>query len=56
MTQATKIIRNKFNNGEAVPSCINYITGPSKSSDIEMKLVVGVHGPVKVKFIVIQDL
>lgn len=56
MTQAAKIIRKKFGNGEAVPSCINYITGPSKSSDIEMKLVVGVHGPVKVKFIVVEDL
>lgn len=56
MTQATKIIREKVKKGEVLPSCINYITGPSKSSDIEMKLVVGVHGPVRVKFIVIEDL
>lgn len=56
MTQATKIIREKVKNGETLPSCINYITGPSKSSDIEMKLVVGVHGPVRVKFIVVEDL
>lgn len=56
MTQATQIIREKVKNGEVLPSCINYITGPSKSSDIEMKLVVGVHGPVRVKFIVVEDL
>ena len=43
MTQAAKILREKIKKGEAIPSCINYITGPSKSSDIEMKkLVVGV--------------
>lgn len=56
MTQAAKILREKVQNGEVLPSCINYITGPSKSSDIEMKLVVGVHGPVKVNFIVVEDL
>jgi L-lactate dehydrogenase complex protein LldG len=56
MTQATKILREKVRKGETIPSCINYITGPSKSSDIEMKLLVGVHGPVKVNYIVVEDL
>lgn len=56
MTQAAKILREKVKRGETLPSCINYITGPSKSSDIEMKLVVGVHGPVKVNYIVVEDL
>jgi len=53
LTQAVQKVHDRVSEG--LPACINFITGPSRTGDIEMDLAFGVHGPGKVHIILLRD-
>ncbi len=40
---------------DVMPRTVNWITGPSRSADIEQTLLVGAHGPRRVHIVVVKD-
>lgn len=53
LTEGVAAVHKEVSNG--LPACINFITGPSRTGDIEMELAFGVHGPGKVHVILLKD-
>ena len=45
-------VRSVYGKGEA-PRTVNFITGPSRSADIEQTLLLGAHGPRRLHIIVV---
>jgi L-lactate dehydrogenase complex protein LldG len=46
-------LRDKF--GIALPRVVNFITGPSRSADIEQTLILGAHGPRRLHVILVGE-
>lgn len=55
LTQGMELIETARRQGE-LPSSLNFVSGPSATSDIELVRVVGVHGPMRVAHVVVTDL
>ena len=44
-----------FQNGGDMGSYLNFITGPSRTADIEQTIVIGVHGPKEVHMVLLDE-
>jgi len=51
--QALDIARGK--DGGLLPRTINWISGPSRTADIEQTILVGVHGPKRVHIVIVDE-
>jgi L-lactate dehydrogenase complex protein LldG len=47
-------LRGRFGKGE-MPRTLNFITGPSRSADIEQTLLLGAHGPRRLHIVVVKE-
>ena len=41
--------------GESMPRAVNWITGPSRSADIEQQLQMGAHGPIQLHILLLEE-
>ncbi|HEX6977891.1 MAG TPA: lactate utilization protein [Alphaproteobacteria bacterium] len=41
--------------GPTMPRTVNFITGPSRTGDIEQKILMGAHGPRRLHIVIVED-
>ena len=41
--------------GGSLPRTVNFITGPSRTGDIEQQIVLGAHGPRRLHILVVEN-
>jgi L-lactate dehydrogenase complex protein LldG len=54
LDDAISLVKKKY--GENYPSTISFITGPSRTADIEKTLVLGAHGPKELFVFISKEL
>lgn len=55
LTEAVTQIRERQAHDSTFPTCISFVSGPSNSADIELNLIVGVHGPINAYYIYLDE-
>ncbi len=48
------ILKSELQDSEDITSCMTFITGPSRTADIELNLTLGVHGPKELYVLVLS--
>jgi L-lactate dehydrogenase complex protein LldG len=46
---------DRLRSGGAMPRTVNFITGPSRTGDIEQRIVLGAHGPRRLHIVLVDD-
>lgn len=54
MEDAWKLLRDEHG-ADFMPRALNFISGPSRTADIEQTLVLGAHGPYRVHIVLVGD-
>lgn len=52
MEDAWNLARNELG---SLPRAVNFISGPSRTGDIEQTIVLGAHGPYRVHLVIVKD-
>jgi L-lactate dehydrogenase complex protein LldG len=47
-------VREK-SHGRPFPRTVNFVTGPSRTADIELTLILGAHGPKRLHIVLVDD-
>ena len=48
-------LRASMGSAEKLPRAISFITGPSRTGDIEQRIVLGAHGPRRLHIVLVED-
>lgn len=51
MEEAWNLVRDEF---DSLPRAVNFISGPSRTGDIEQTIVLGAHGPYRVHLVIVR--
>lgn len=53
MEEGFALLRHERGEGSKLPRAVNFVSGPSRTSDIEQTVVLGAHGPYRVYLLVV---
>jgi L-lactate dehydrogenase complex protein LldG len=52
MEDAWQLLRDEVGQ---MPRAVNFVSGPSRTADIEQTIVLGAHGPYRVHIVLVRD-